>query len=98
VSTTNPCPFCERAAAGGAEFHNAHAVAVPDGFSVSPGHTLVIPRRHCQGLFDLSADEHGGWRAWFARACMNVCTPMASTWVRMTARRLGRPSRTPTSM
>ena len=63
VSTTTPCPFCERAAAGGAEFHNAHAVAVPDGFPVSPGHTLVIPRRHCQGLFDLSADEYGAvWR------------------------------------
>lgn len=28
-----------------------------------PGHTLVIPRRHCQGLFDLNADEYAAiWR------------------------------------
>jgi diadenosine tetraphosphate (Ap4A) HIT family hydrolase len=58
VSTTAQCPFCERAAAGGAEFGNVHALAFPDGFPVSPGHTLVIPRRHCEGLFDLSADEY----------------------------------------
>jgi diadenosine tetraphosphate (Ap4A) HIT family hydrolase len=66
VSTTSPCPFCERAAAGGAEFHNDHALGLPDAFPVSPGHTLVIPRRHCEGLFDLTAEEYAAlW--WLAR-------------------------------
>lgn len=63
MSTNSPCPFCERVAAGGAEPGNAHAVAFPDGFPVSPGHTLVVPRRHCRGLFDLNADEYAAvWR------------------------------------
>jgi diadenosine tetraphosphate (Ap4A) HIT family hydrolase len=60
---TSPCPFCERVAAGAAEFGNTHALAFPDGFPVSPGHMLVIPRRHCRGLFDLDADEYDAlWR------------------------------------
>ena len=58
MSTTGPCPFRERMAVGAAEFGSAHALAFPNGFPVSPGHTLVIPRRHCRGLFDLNADEY----------------------------------------
>jgi diadenosine tetraphosphate (Ap4A) HIT family hydrolase len=51
-----PCPFCslpaERILAS-----NFHGVLVRDGYPVSPGHTLVIPRRHLDSFFDLTADE-----------------------------------------
>jgi diadenosine tetraphosphate (Ap4A) HIT family hydrolase len=30
---------------------------IRDGFPISPGHTLVIPRRHVGSFFDLSAEE-----------------------------------------
>jgi diadenosine tetraphosphate (Ap4A) HIT family hydrolase len=30
---------------------------IRDGFPVSPGHTLLIPRRHVASFFDLSAAE-----------------------------------------
>ncbi|MBC8327402.1 MAG: HIT family protein [Planctomycetes bacterium] len=50
-----PCPFCSTAADPVAE--NAAAVALPDGFPVSPGHTLVVPRRHVACLFELEAGE-----------------------------------------
>ncbi|HYT95446.1 MAG TPA: HIT family protein, partial [Gemmataceae bacterium] len=36
---------------------NAYALAVADAFPVSPGHTLVILRRHAISFFELSAEE-----------------------------------------
>lgn len=36
---------------------NKHAVAVFDGFPISPGHTLIIPRRHIVTLFETTAEE-----------------------------------------
>lgn len=36
---------------------NALAFAIRDGFPVSPGHTLVIPRRELASWFDATADE-----------------------------------------
>lgn len=36
---------------------NRHGVVVRDGFPVSPGHTLVIPRRHLASYFDLQEEE-----------------------------------------
>ena len=36
---------------------NEFCFVVRDGFPVSPGHTLVIPKRHIGSFFDLSAEE-----------------------------------------
>ena len=36
---------------------NDFAIAFPDGFPVSDGHTLIVPRRHLSSLWDLSAGE-----------------------------------------
>jgi len=36
---------------------NALALAIPDGYPLSKGHVLVIPRRHIADLFDLEAEE-----------------------------------------
>lgn len=50
------CPFCqlppERIAGG-----NALGVIVRDAFPVSPGHTLIIPRRHVGSFFEATPDE-----------------------------------------
>ena len=50
------CPFCtlppERIL-----LTSAHGVIIRDGFPISPGHTLVIPRRHVDSFFNLTADE-----------------------------------------
>ena len=53
----NPCPFCARIAAGDVAVENELAVAFPDGFPISPGHTLVVPKRHEADFFALSVDE-----------------------------------------
>jgi diadenosine tetraphosphate (Ap4A) HIT family hydrolase len=50
------CPFCqlppERVLDG-----NAHAVTVADAFPVSPGHMLVIVRRHIASFFEMTDEE-----------------------------------------
>jgi len=51
------CPFCARVEAGDLRIANALAAAFADGFPVSPGHTLVIPRRHVASYFELTRDE-----------------------------------------
>lgn len=50
------CPFCqippERILA-----QNEHAFAIHDAFPVSPGHTLIIPRRHVGSFFETTQEE-----------------------------------------
>ena len=50
----NPCLFCQPR---GVVRQNALAYAVRDSFPVSPGHTLVIPFRHCASFFELTPEE-----------------------------------------
>jgi ATP adenylyltransferase len=52
------CVFCTEVAGGDAiVLRHGSAVARPDQFPVTPGHTLVIPKRHVEQLFDLSDSE-----------------------------------------
>jgi len=50
------CPFCtimpEKIIA-----QNAHTFTVRDTLPVSPGHTLIVPKRHIAGIFDAEPDE-----------------------------------------
>lgn len=52
-----PCPFCEISADREIIAENTTALAFYDGFPVTPGHTLIIPKRHVAGYFDLNQDE-----------------------------------------
>ena len=36
---------------------NDHAIAIYDGFSISPGHSLVVPRRHISSFFEATKEE-----------------------------------------
>lgn len=51
------CPFC--AVEGSREIlaSSASSVAFYDGFPVSPGHALIVPRRHVASFFDLTEEE-----------------------------------------
>ena len=50
------CPFCtlprDRVV-----LESEIGLVIRDGFPVSPGHTLVIPKRHVASLFELDQDE-----------------------------------------
>ena len=53
---THDCPFC------GIDHSrellaNDHAIAVPDGFPISPGHLLIIPKRHVLSFFSATIQE-----------------------------------------
>ncbi len=50
------CPFCDLPAAR-TWFGDELAVATPDLYPAADGHTLVLPRRHVQSIFDLSEGE-----------------------------------------
>ena len=56
MSTDLPCPFCAIDASR-IEAQNAHAFWIRDGFPVSPGHSLIIPKRHIASFFDATAQE-----------------------------------------
>jgi hypothetical protein len=51
------CPLCSVADGREILSANAHAVAIWDAFPVSPGHALIVSRRHVADLFELSAEE-----------------------------------------
>lgn len=51
-----PCPFCQLQAHR-IVAENELAVAYRDGFPVSLGHLVIIPRRHVATLFDASQAE-----------------------------------------
>ncbi len=51
-----PCPFCSLPAERFV-LQSEHAVVIRDGFPVSPGHTLIIPRRHVASFFDVTDAE-----------------------------------------
>ena len=54
--TSKPCPFCSLPASR-VIGQNEHAVWIRDGFPVSPGHSLVIPKRHVGSFFEVSGEE-----------------------------------------
>ena len=51
------CPFCAMLDSPDLLAENSLAFALPDAFPVSPGHALILPRRHVADYFDLTAEE-----------------------------------------
>jgi diadenosine tetraphosphate (Ap4A) HIT family hydrolase len=50
------CAFCTLPSSRVID-ENATAIVIRDGYPVSPGHTLLIPKRHTGSFFDLSEHE-----------------------------------------
>jgi diadenosine tetraphosphate (Ap4A) HIT family hydrolase len=53
---SRPCPFCTLPSERIVD-QNDLAMVIRDGFPVSPGHTLVIPKRHVGSFFELDPEE-----------------------------------------
>lgn len=53
---TAQCIFCKPQREILAE--NALAIATPDTYPVSPGHSLILPRRHAKTIWDLTDEEY----------------------------------------
>lgn len=61
------CPFCSLPA-GRIILESPTAFVIRDGYPISPGHTLVIPRRHVGSYFDISATEREEMASLLAQA------------------------------
>jgi diadenosine tetraphosphate (Ap4A) HIT family hydrolase len=51
------CVFCEKFDSDRIIYEDSTWMAVLDGYPVSKGHTLLIPKRHCETYFDLNYIE-----------------------------------------
>jgi len=56
MTTDAPCPFCFPEPSK-IILSNEHALAFLDGFPVTPGHSLIVPRRHIVSFFEATAEE-----------------------------------------
>ena len=50
------CPFCNLDNSRILKT-NTHAIAIYDGYPVSPGHCLIIPKRHIASFFEVTKEE-----------------------------------------
>jgi diadenosine tetraphosphate (Ap4A) HIT family hydrolase len=50
------CPFCELSRERILK-RGELCLAIADGYPVSPGHTLVVPKRHVASFFDTTVEE-----------------------------------------
>ena len=67
------CPFCTLPPDRIIE-QTPLALAIRDGFPVSPGHTLIIPRRHVGSFFEITAEEQASLLALLHRARVELVT------------------------
>jgi diadenosine tetraphosphate (Ap4A) HIT family hydrolase len=56
MQSTRVCPFCTLVP-GQEISRNEYAVALGDRYPITEGHTLVVPLRHVESIFDLSEAE-----------------------------------------
>jgi len=56
MSPPSTCPFCN-VPSGRTVDEDDLTFTIIDGYPVSPGHSLVIPKRHVASAFDLSSEE-----------------------------------------
>jgi len=54
--TRSTCPFCTPDSSKILRA-NDHAIAFFDGFPVTAGHTLIVPRRHIPSFFEATREE-----------------------------------------
>jgi diadenosine tetraphosphate (Ap4A) HIT family hydrolase len=67
AADTRACPFCS--VSPDRLFHRGDTIlGLWDGFPVSPGHALLVPRRHVATWFEASADERAELVAGIDRA------------------------------
>ena len=58
MTGVNACPFCNISTSRVIDTDDL-ALVIRDNFPVSPGHTLIIPRRHVDSFFSITDQEPG---------------------------------------
>ena len=60
--TPSACPFCTLPASR-IQAEDVHAVLIRDAYPVSPGHSLIIPKRHVGSYFEATDAERAAMQA-----------------------------------
>jgi diadenosine tetraphosphate (Ap4A) HIT family hydrolase len=66
-SKGKPCPFCTLPDGRVVE-DNEFAILIRDGYPISPGHSLVIPKRHVGSFFEVTVPERAALLALLDKA------------------------------
>jgi len=66
------CVMCEHASSRELAASNTLAAAFADGFPLTPGHTLIVPRRHESDFLALSLAEQAAIWALVADVCRHI--------------------------
>lgn len=69
------CPFCDIANQSGHSrilLQNEHGIVIRDGFPVTDGHTLVIPKRHVGSFFEITDEERQSLLSLLDQAKTNI--------------------------
>lgn len=66
-SNGKPCPFCTLPDGRVVE-QNEFALLIRDGYPISPGHSLIIPKRHVGSFFEVTAAERAALLALLDKA------------------------------
>jgi diadenosine tetraphosphate (Ap4A) HIT family hydrolase len=69
------CPFCSLPE-NRILFTSQSALAIRDAFPISPGHTLVIPNRHVESIFELENAERNDLFQALSRARSDLVSEM----------------------
>ena len=70
---TKECPFCKLPPERIID-SNEFGFVIRDGFPVSPGHTLIIPKRHVGSFFEISLEERDALLALLDKAKETIDT------------------------
>ncbi|HCW0157068.1 HIT family protein [Pseudomonas aeruginosa] len=65
------CPFCTLPSSR-VLGENLHAFWIRDGYPISPGHSLIIPKRHVGSFFEATPEERAALLALLDEARSNV--------------------------
>ena len=63
MQTNQPCPFCTLQTESSQRylcFENEVGFVIRDGYPITKGHTLIIPKRHVGSFFDITQEERQG--------------------------------------
>jgi len=72
VASIQPCAFCT-IRAGKILGENEHGVFILDAYPVSPGHSLIVPKRHVESFFETTPAEREAMLSLLDRAREHVC-------------------------
>lgn len=75
MSTSMPCVFCSLSQERIID-SNDLAMTIRDAYPISPGHTLIIPKRHVASFFEITSEERNAMLSLLDKAASALQTEL----------------------